>query len=64
MEPPMYQHIIGTGALPYIRLKGRATDFVPQAEGVKPLLLARFRQVLGQSPENDAISTPTPCASG
>jgi hypothetical protein len=32
----MYQGIIGTGGLPYIRLKGRATDFVPLPEGVKP----------------------------
>jgi hypothetical protein len=36
MELPMYHHIIGTGGLPYIRLKGRATDFVPLPEGVKP----------------------------
>jgi hypothetical protein len=36
MELPMYQHIIGTGGLPYIRLKGRATDFVPHPEGVNP----------------------------
>jgi hypothetical protein len=33
MERPMYQHIIGTGALPYICLKDRATDFVPLPEG-------------------------------
>jgi len=32
----MYQHIIGTGGLPYIRLKGRAIDFVPHPEGVNP----------------------------
>jgi hypothetical protein len=26
MKRPMYQHIIGTGAVPYICLKGRAMD--------------------------------------
>ena len=31
----MYHGIIGTGGLPYIRLKDRATDFVPLPEGVK-----------------------------
>jgi hypothetical protein len=36
MERPMYHRIIGTGALPYIRLKDAATNFVPPPEGVKP----------------------------
>src|SRR5438067_24843 len=53
-----------TSALPYLRLKGRATDFVPPPEGVKPGLITSRLQSSGQDPENEAISTPTPCASG
>src|SRR5437763_1099195 len=53
-----------TSAPPYIRLKGRATDFVPLPEGVKPATLSSRLQLAGQAPEKEAISTPTPCASG
>lgn len=53
-----------TSALPYRRVKGRATDFVPQPEGVKLPSAQGFAQTSGQSPRNEAISTPTPWASG
>src|SRR5687767_3117646 len=33
-----------TSALPYLRVKGRATDFVPQPEGVKPCARRRLRK--------------------
>src|SRR3954453_13150101 len=53
-----------TSAPPYIPLKGRAMDFVPQPEGVKLRAMDRRLQLLGQAPEKEAISTPTPWASG
>jgi hypothetical protein len=46
-----------------MRLKGRAMDFVPQAEGVKPKLCRGALQVSGQESEKEAISIPTPAAS-
>jgi hypothetical protein len=50
--------------MPYLPLKGRATDFVPQPEGVQPAKLRKALQSFGQAPEKEAISTPTPSASG
>jgi len=37
--------------------------FVPLPEGVKPQLCMNCLQLLGQDPEKEAISTPTPAAS-
>src|SRR5256885_11800962 len=43
-----------TSAPPYIRLKGRAMDFVPLPEGVKLASVSNRRQSSGQAPGNEA----------
>jgi len=48
-----------TSAPPYIRVKGRATDFVPQAEGLKLLLLTTLLQASGQAPAKEAKEAET-----
>src|SRR5437764_10193600 len=53
----MFQYDIGTGAPPYLRLKGRATDFVPPAEAHRSWLFETLLSV-GPKPRKGSDFNP------